>query len=318
MAIITIKANQPVIGLPDTNYLVVPKFSISPLYAQALSNIYASFAADLFIPHDPKWTASPMSPSARTEYNSWNHCRTYIPRYQSEREINMGDRYTTDPRGLLPGERLRQSELEDHSGNKALYPQSGDLALDGEVKRAKAASSSSSCSSSSTQHVQRKPILKCDLVQEISLILYNTKVTKEKFPTPFCELPDDRFVEWVVRNLGLLGMGAWEVECEAMDVLWRTKEKRREERAVEDKQRTAENVKEDTPEMVDMRLRLDAIQKRRMEKQKEKKSVSRILRRGKQDHKEVTSVEEVDLQITKHPARISYMAWIKACLCRKR
>ena len=182
----------------------------------------------------------------------------------------MGAHYTTDPRGLLPGERLQSSTQEEMWIHKSssLYPRSGDLLLEGRTKHARAASPSFS-----SRSVQKEPILKGGLVQEISLIFYDTKVMKDDFPAPFCDLPDHRFVQWVVRNMELLGVGAWEAECEAMDVLWRTQEKRTKkmlrkemekkknvenDTVEEDGQRASviENEYKDTHEIVEMRLRL--------------------------------------------------------------
>lgn len=97
-------------------------------------------------------------------------------------------------------------------------------------------------------------------------------------------------MQWVVRNMELLGVGAWEAECEAMDVLWRTQEKRTKkmlrkemekkknvenDTVEEDGQRASviENEYKDTHEIAEMRLRLNAIQMRRIEKRKRKMNV---------------------------------------------
>lgn len=237
----------------------------------------------------------------------------------------MGAYYTSDPRGLLPGKPLQINGLEELNikQNPSLYPKSGDLVLERKAKRAKAASSSFSSPS-----VQRKPILGGGIVQEIGRIFYDGRVMKDDFPAPFCDLPDPFFVQWVVRNMGLLGVGAWEAECEAMDVFWRTKEKKREktlkeemakERAVEDEIMEQSKKKASAMEnvIVEMMLRLDAIQKRRIEKRKKKTNVVWMWRGVKKYLEEVTAVEELDLQTTKCHLKRSHMAQFKRCFFRK-
>jgi hypothetical protein len=331
MSTVIIKANQPVIILPNTHYLVTPEFSISPLHAKALSNVYSSITTDLFTPRDPEWTTSPLSPSICAERGKRHYRRTNVQRYRSSREVNMGAHYTTDFRGLLPGKRLQSSRQEEMSIHKyfSLYPQSGGLLLEGKTKHAKAASPSFS-----SRPVQKKPILKGGLVQEISLIFYDTKVMKDDFPAPFCDLPDHRFVQWVVRNMELLGVGAWEAECEAMDVLWRTNEKRTKEmlRKEMEKNRNAENETvegdgqrasvienecKDTHEIVEMRLRLNAIQMRRIEKRRRKMNVFWMWRSVKTYYEEVRSVEELNLHTTECRVKRLHLARIKRCFRRK-
>lgn len=66
MSTVIIKANQPVIILPNTHYLVTPEFSISPLHAKALSNIYSSITTDLFNPPRPRMdNKSPIAVNLR-------------------------------------------------------------------------------------------------------------------------------------------------------------------------------------------------------------------------------------------------------------
>ncbi|KAF7673644.1 hypothetical protein GT037_008259 [Alternaria burnsii] len=319
MSTVIIKANQPVIILPDTHYLVTPEFSISPLHAKALSNIYSSITTELFTPRDPEWTTSPLSPSICAERGKRHYHRANVPRYRSSREVNMGAHYTTDRKGLLPGERLQSSRQEEIwiQNSPSLYPQSGDLLLEGKTKRTKAASSSFS-----SRPVQKKPILKGGLAQEINLIFYDTKVIKDDFPAPFCDLPDHTFVQWVVRNMEILGVGAWEAECEAMDVLWRTKEKKKnvENETVEEDGQGAsvmENECKDTHQIVEMRLRLNAIQMRRIEKRKRKTNVFWMWRSLKQYYEEVRSVEELNLHTTECRVKRWHLARIKRCFRQK-
>ncbi|RYO65484.1 hypothetical protein AA0116_g2770 [Alternaria tenuissima] len=250
MSTIIIKANQPVIILPNTHYLVTPEFSISPLHAKALSNIYSSITTDLFTPRDPEWTTSPLSPSICAERGKRHYRRTNVPRYRSSREVNMGAHYTTDSRGLLPGERLQSMGCEKYGA------------------------------------------------------------------------------------VGRGGVGAWEAECEAMDVLWRTQEKRREEmlRKEMEKKRNVENetVEEDgqranvieneykdTHEIVEMRLRLNAIQMRRIKKRKRKTNVFWVWRSVKKYYEEVRSVEELNLHTTECRVKRWHLARIKRCLHQK-
>ncbi|KAL1801629.1 hypothetical protein ACET3X_001971 [Alternaria dauci] len=320
-----VKADESVIIRPNTCYLFTPEFSISPMHALALSNIFSPIIQDLFVPREPKWRTSPLPPSICTQRGKRHYRSTHIPRYQGSKEVNMGAYYTTDPRGLLPGKSLETNRLEELyiKQNPSLYPQSGDLVLGRKAKCAKAASSSFS-----SPPVQRKPILGGGIVQEIGRILYDGRVMKDDFPAPFCDLPDHTFVQWVVRNMGLLAVGAWEAECEAMDVLWRTKEKKREETLQEEmaKERAVEDeiMKEDKKKVsamdnviVEMMMRLDAIQKRRIEKRKKKTNVVWMWRGMKKYLEEVTAVEEFDLQTTKYRLKRSHMAQFKRCFLRK-
>jgi hypothetical protein len=105
------------------------------------------------------------------------------------------------------------------------------LRREGKVKRKKVTATAAASSSSSSMHDKRHargklPILGGGLVQEIGVIFYNTKAVKEDFPAPFCQLPDRRFVAWVTRNLGLLGVGESWAEWEAWEVVNRTRKKK--------------------------------------------------------------------------------------------
>ncbi|CAN9082107.1 unnamed protein product [Alternaria alternata] len=302
MSTIIIKANQPVIILPNTHYLVTPEFSISPLHAKALSNIYSSITTDLFTPRDPEWTTSPLSPSICAERGKRHYRRTNVPRYRSSREVNMGAHYTTDSRGLLPGERLQSSTQEETRVHKSpsLYPQSGDLLLGGKTKHARAASPPFS-----SRPIQKKPILKGGLVQEISLIFYDTKVMKDDFPAPFCDLPDHRTQE-----------------KRREEMLRKEMEKKRNvenETVEEDGQRAnvIENEYKDTHEIVEMRLRLNAIQMRRIKKRKRKTNVFWVWRSVKKYYEEVRSVEELNLHTTECRVKRWHLARIKRCLHQK-
>ncbi|CAN9166680.1 unnamed protein product [Alternaria alternata] len=226
MSTIIIKANQPVIILPNTHYLVTPEFSISPLHAKALSNIYSSITTDLFTPRDPEWTTSPLSPSICAERGKRHYRRTNVPRYRSSREVNMGAHYTTDSRGLLPGERLQSSTQEE------------------------------------TREKRREEMLRKEMEKK--------------------------------RN----------VENETVE---------------EDGQRAnvIENEYKDTHEIVEMRLRLNAIQMRRIEKRKRKMNVFWVWRSVKQYYEEVRSVEELNLHTTECRVKRWHLARIKRCFRRK-
>ncbi|CAN9098035.1 unnamed protein product [Alternaria alternata] len=203
MSTIIIKANQPVIILPNTHYLVTPEFSISPLHAKALSNIYSSITTDLFTPRDPEWTTSPLSPSICAERGKsiWARITPPIPEAYFQ---------ASDCRAEKRREEMLRKEMEKK------------------------------------------------------------------------------------RN----------VENETVE---------------EDGQRAnvIENEYKDTHEIVEMRLRLNAIQMRRIKKRKRKTNVFWVWRSVKKYYEEVRSVEELNLHTTECRVKRWHLARIKRCLHQK-
>lgn len=63
----------------------------------------------------------------------------------------------------------------------------------------------------------------------------------------------------------------------------------------------------------EIRGRLDAIARRKVEKREERKKALDKRRGEKKRDGEEMSKEDFDLQTTKHPVKSSQMAWLKGC-----
>lgn len=170
-------------GLPTTRRLYTPNFSITPLHAEALSNIYAPITKDLFLSKPPSWkTDSVASP----------------PKRQGEKHPYKDPAYyTLNPRGIIPSKKLEARGLVEMPFQASstfprllikkteyrdgpIYPQFGDFRIDKLVRYEKSNVSASS-SSIGAPHA-RKPIQGAGLVPEMINILSNPHIRKEQFP----------------------------------------------------------------------------------------------------------------------------------------
>jgi hypothetical protein len=308
-------------GLPTNRPVCVPEFSITPLHAHALSNIYANISKDLFISKSPK----PMRPrSIRSE--------NYHSRWQNPTSIAMASKpSTTSPHNLLATKKLEASCLSEMPFQHPLtfprlqikkttytdgpvYPQYGDFRIDKLIKYEKTGVPASS--SSIGAHTPRKPIKGGGLVSEILHILPSPHITKEQFPQPFCELPDEQFVAWCVRNMKMVGWEEWAAETEALGVLRRTEEVRVSgEWTVVDVGERVEREESGCGLVAEMRARLERIERRRKMERREGR-IRRARERKKRveqlrDETDSESMEDESVKKEEWPVKHGKMTWLK-------
>ncbi|KAI4618340.1 uncharacterized protein J4E87_008008 [Alternaria ethzedia] len=303
----------PKTGLPTTRRLHTPNFSTTPLHAEALSNIYAPISKNLFLSKPPSWkTDSVASP----------------PKWKGEKHIFKDSAYyTLDPRGILPSKKLEARGLVEmpfqapttfprllikktEYRDGPIYPQFGDFRIDKLIRYEKV-NVPASCSSIGTSWARQR-IQGAGLVPEMGNILSNPSIRKEQFPAPFCELPDEQFRMWFVRNMEMLGWGEWEAGVEAERVLGRGEGVVVEE-GVEEKEDDERCLR--CPLAREIRVRLGEIERRKKERRQGK--VQRAVERKSRceevrDDVSLSTMEEEPVKQGRYPVeRRGKWSWIK-------
>jgi len=301
----------PKTGLPTTRRLYTPNFSTTPLHAEALSDIYAPISKDLFLSKPPSWkTDSVASP----------------PKWKGEKHIFKDSAYyTLDPRDIIPSKKMQASGLVEmpfqapstfprllirptEYRDGPIYPQFGDFRIDKLVRYEKA-NVPASCSSIGTSWA-RKRIQGAGLVPEMGNIMSNPHIRKEQFPAPFCELPDEQFRMWFVRNMEMVGWGAWEAGVEAERVLGRGEEWGV---VVEEKEEAERCLR--CPLAKEIRKRLEEIERRKKERRQSK--IQRAVERKSRceevrDDVSLSTMEEEPVKQGIYPVeRRGKFSWIK-------
>jgi hypothetical protein len=224
-----------------------PLFSITPMHALALNNIYKFQFTDertLFIPKDPHCTTSTHPPKHCKKLGKC-HCAPVLRSWTGEREVDMGaENYTTDPHGLVPSKKIephglvpRHAQEEDafpktmirrraYEEGK-LYPAFGSIDYEEYlhyIKRRGRRSSTGEMASPATK------------VRVKTELFHSDTVTKEDFPSPFCELGNKSFEFWFMRNVLDLGVKENEAKMRLGQVMERTRVvlKERDEEAKKD------------------------------------------------------------------------------------
>jgi hypothetical protein len=211
-----------------------PLFSITPTQALALNNIYKSQFADertLFIPKDPHCTTSTHPPKHCKKLGK-RHCAPVLRPWTGEREVDMGaENYTTDLLGLLPSKKIEPHGLVPrHAQEEDAFPKTmirrrayeeGKLhpafgSIDYEeylhyIKRRRRRSSTGEMAPPATKVRVKTELFHSDIV------------TKEDFPSPFCELGNKSFELWFMRNVLELGVGQDEAMMRLGQLLERTR-----------------------------------------------------------------------------------------------
>jgi hypothetical protein len=247
----TTEADYPPISkdLQTPQTLETPLFSITPMHALALNNIYTpSFpsSSPLFIPKTPHCTTSKYPPKHCKKLGK-RHCAPVLRPWTGEREVDMGvENYTTDPLGLVPGKKIeayglvprhiqeedifpktmaRRREFEENS----LYPSFGSIATEEYIHYIKRGGR---CIASRDSG---------EIVQDTKVcvepgLFHSDTVTKEDFPSPFRDLGNNMFELWFMRNVLDLGVGEDEAKIRLGQLLERTRvlPKEREEEEGED------------------------------------------------------------------------------------
>jgi hypothetical protein len=325
----------PLTGLSPTHRLESPEFSISPCHALALSNIYTPISKTLFISKPSEWKTSPLSPQSCKENGKRHYQRPQYPHWRGEKSINMGKNYTRDPRGLLPGKKIEPKGLQEmpfqdpHTFPRllvknteyrdgAIYPQFGDFRIDMYIRGREPGVPIGPYIKG---NAHRKPIKGAGLVQEMRYILCNPHITKDGFPAPFCELPDDLFRAWFVQNMGLVGWGVCEAEREVERVLKRTGDKEKEKEGLDEDAVSLEDGggvwaaggdRHGWALAREIRGKLDEIEKRKVEKRKGK--IERALERQRRSREMRDDGLEIENEHGKSgtcPAKSGNMSWVK-------
>jgi hypothetical protein len=224
-------------GLSTNQVLETPLFSITPIHALALNNIHKSRFADqkeLFISKEPICKTSQLPPKCCKRLGK-RHCPP-VPklRWRGERKINMGEHYTTDPRGIMLGRKMESHGLEPRyiqeenawprtmvnrrkEEEEKTYPQFGDT-LTGEYLKC------------FRRRLGLKVMPSIIAPTGIGQVFNNGMVVKEDFPRPFRDLGDTRFETWFVRELGLMGVGEEWARMRLKQVIERTRLAKKEEK----------------------------------------------------------------------------------------
>jgi hypothetical protein len=261
-------------GISTTHVLKTPLFSITPTRALALNNIYKSQFADqrkLFVPKGPIYTTSRLPPKCCKMLRK-RHCPP-VPKLQwrGEREVNMGEHYTTDTRGIIPGRKLESHGLEPRDmqeenawprkmvkrrkeDEEKVYPQYGDTHTDQYLKTFK-------------RRFGPKVMPSIIVPTGIEKVFNNGTVMIEDFPSPFRDLGSKRFEMWFIRELGLMGVGEEWAGMRLKQVLERMKKEKEEE-----EQEEAISLVRKAFEKIEIRYEKYKVRRRRLEQcRREKK-----------------------------------------------
>jgi len=143
-----------------------------------------------------------------------------------------------------------------------------------------------------------------------NILSNNPHIRKEQFPAPFCELPDEQFRMWFVRNMEMVGWGEWEAGVEAERVLGRTEEWS----GVVEQEEEAERCLR-CPLAREISVRLGEIERRKKERRQGK--IQRAVERKRRceevrDDVSLSTMEEEPVKQGSYPVeRRGKWSWIK-------